>query len=174
MSKKVKMIILTAVVLMSCLAPSVSAQVTGVLQAIAVVAPALTVDGTSALDFETVVPGVDKAVDKATAEAGEFTVAGGSAGAEVQLSFVLPTELASGTDVLPVAFTTTDVAYATDVLRTQSPPTAIANPFIVTTATLAADGGMTIWIGGEVTPTPVQPAGNYSANVELTITLTGN
>ena len=165
---------LFAVITMICFIVPANAQVTGTLQAIATVAASLTVTGTASLDFGTVVPGVDKAVNKALAEAGEWTVAGGTAGAEVQMSFTLPTELVSGSDVMPVAFTTTDVGYATDALRTQNPPTAICNPFLVTTANLAADGGMSIWIGGEVSPTPVQPAGSYSADVEVTITLTGN
>ena len=156
------------------LGSAATAQVTGVLQAVAVVSSSLTVQGTSQLDFQTVVPGVDKAVDKATAEAGEFTVAGGGPGAEVQLTFTLPNQLLSGANSMPVVFSTTDASYATDVLRTQSPPTAICNPYIVTTANLAADGGMTVWIGGEVMPSPVQSAGTYSANIELTVTLTGN
>ncbi|RKX24802.1 MAG: hypothetical protein DRP45_07395 [Candidatus Zixiibacteriota bacterium] len=173
MSRRVKLVLMLTVVL-AVAAPGVSAQVTGTIQAIATVAASLNVQGTSSLDFGTVVPGVDLALATTSIEAGEFTIQSGPAGAEVQFAFTLPTELTSGANSLAIAFATTDAAYATDALRTQNPPTAVVNPLITTTANLAADGGMAVWIGGEVSPTAVQAAGDYSGDIEISVTLTGN
>ncbi len=164
-----KLIIALVIGLICLLARTKSTAESGSILATATVAASLTVTGANNLDFETVTKGVPKSVNKATAAtAGEWTIAGGAGVEQVQLAFTtLPAQLTSGGNNMPIAFNATDASYGT----IQGTATAM-NPAAGATTNLVA-GGLTIWIGGTVSPGAAQVGGSYSATVVLDVTLTG-
>ncbi len=162
-------IALVLLILLLMSAPKPTAQESATIQATATVVSSLTITGDNGLNFQTVTPGVPKSVDKATsADAGHFVISG-SGTDEVQLQFTtLPSQLAAGGATMPISFGATDAAYGTD----QGTATAM-NPTGVVTTNLSA-GSLEVWLGGTVNPGAGQAGGNYSANVVLQVTLTGN
>jgi len=174
MFKVINRILVCGLLCLPLIGTELKAQESGIIQVTATVAAALTVTGTNNLIFQTVTPGVDKSVDKSTpGEAGEWTVSGAN-GSEVTLEFTLPTELISGVNTMPISFTATDASYSNNGANNQGNPTAEINPAIVTTTTLRADGDTMAWIGGTVNPAIAQTSGDYSADIVLIVTLTGN
>jgi len=151
------------------------AQESATVQAIATVLPALTVTGTNDLDFGTVIPGTPSTVDKAdVGDAGELVVAG-SPTAEVEIDFTLPDSLrTAGGEAMEVSFLATDASYDDGSGGGQATPSGVLNPLVTETQNLGAGGGMTIWIGGQVDPSPAQTGGSYTGTITLTITPTGN
>jgi hypothetical protein len=150
------------------------AQATGSLKAVATVLPTISVTGTHDLNFETVMPGVDKSVDKlSVGQAGEFQIHG-TILAEVTLDFTLPDSLALGTAILPISFSSTDASYDDGTAGGQQSPAGTINPNIQNALRLGADGYMFVWLGGTVNPTLLQNSGDYEAEVTLTVTYTGN
>ncbi len=160
-----------------CLAAPLSpvqAQESATVQAIATVLSALTVTGTNDLNFGNVTPGTPVAVDKADVGlAGEFTITGMPA-AEVSLAFTLPDSLrTTAGDAMDIVFTATDASFD-DGTGDQTAPLAIVNPLITGLGNIGGGGILTVWIGGQVTPTVSQTGGSYTGQVTLTVTLTGN
>ena len=82
-------------------AATAEAQNSASIQATATVLSALTVAAGQNLLFGNVTPGVNKTIAITDAGAGTFTVTK-AATSGVTLSFTLPTNLASGTDLLPI------------------------------------------------------------------------
>ncbi|MFH1374936.1 MAG: hypothetical protein ABII79_14220 [bacterium] len=155
-------------------ARKMDAQVSSTIQARATVVASMTVIGSNDLDFGIVTPGVDKSVEKiAVGSAGEWTVVAGGFGAEVTLDFTLPDSLSSGTSSLPITFSSSDASYANSALATQTNPSVSMNPYSVSTVNLNSTGSMTVWLGGSVSPIMSQGAGEYTASIQLTVTLTG-
>jgi len=150
-------------------------QESATVQAIATVLPALTVTGTNDLDFGTVVPGTPATVDKADiGDAGEYVIAGNPT-AEVNLDFTLPDSLrTAGGEAMDVIFVATDASYDDGSGGGQAAPSGVLNPLVTETQNLGAAGGMTIWIGGQVEPSPAQTGGSYTGTVTLTVTPTGS
>lgn len=178
MSKKIWLkSILGILFLFTLSAPGLHAQESATIQATATVISALSVIGIHDLMFETVIPGTPKTVDKATiGRAGEFQLTGHDS-AEVTLEFTLPDSLillADTTRFMIVAFSNTDAAYDDGTGGGQTSPAGIINPNGPTTERLGTAGQMEIWLGGTVTPTITQTGGDYSADVTLTVTYTGN
>jgi hypothetical protein len=132
------------------------------IQATATVLSALTVTAGNNLAFGNVTQGVAKTVAFADAGAGTFTVTK-AANSAVTLSFTLPTNLASGTDLLPIG--TWTGAWNT------SASTAGATAFTPTAAgsntSLTAGTSLTVFVGATVTPAGGQAAGNYSGTVTM-------
>lgn len=156
-------------------ARNMDAQVSGTIQARATVVASMTVTGSNDLDFGTVTPGVDKSVEKiAVGSAGEWTVVAGGSGAEVTLDFTLPNSLSAGASSLSIIFSNSDASYANSALASQTSPSVSMNPSLVTTANLSSTGAMTVWLGGSVSPIMSQSAGEYTASIQLTVTLTGS
>lgn len=156
--------------------PIIQAQESATVQATAMVLAALTVTGTNDLNFGIVTPGTPKLVDKTdVGNAGEWTISG-SASAEVQIDFTLPDSLRTATlEAIDINFLVTDASFEDGTGGGQAAPAGNLNPSITNTENLnAADGSMTVWIGGQVNPSISQPFGNYSGNIEITITLTGS
>lgn len=147
------------------------AQNTGNITAQANVVTPITVTPQINLDFGNVFPGVAKTVPRTAATAGRWR-ASGFGGAQVTLSFTLPTNLTSGANTLPISFgagtagrnTVLDAATATAF-----------DPAAGATANLAAAPAseLFVWIGGTVTPTVAQPAGLYTGTITLTVSYTG-
>ena len=173
---KLRNLILPAVIIFLIAPYPVSAQESGSIQAIATVLPALSVTGVTDLNFETVIPGTDKFVDKATSGlAGEFHIQGGP-NAEVILDLTLPTTLANNdsTAFMNIVFSGTDASYDDETGGGQPAPAGIIDPRISNTLDLGATGQLDIWMGGEVQPSVAQTGGDYAADVVLTVTATGN
>jgi len=121
------------------------------------------------LDFGTdIVPGVAKTVDKSATTSGKFTLAG-QISRQIAITFTLPTNLSSGTNLMPITFTTTDAGYQNSV----SPMTAF-NPAVVQNASFSATGTMDVYLGGKVTPTAGQVSGLYTAPVTISLVYTTN
>jgi hypothetical protein len=143
-------------------AATAEAQTSASIQATATVLSALTVTAGNALQFGNVTPGVAKTVAITDAGAGTFTVAKATSSG-VTLSFTLPTDLASGTDLLPIGSwtggwnTTATAAGATTF-----------TPSAAGTSTAATAGtALTVFVGATVSPAALQPAGSYTGNVTM-------
>ncbi len=92
---------------------SALAQERGTIQALATVISSLNVVGTNNLQFGTVTPGINKAVDKSSVGfAGEWLVTGTS-NAEITVDFELPDSLATvdSLSFLTIIFSGTDASY---------------------------------------------------------------
>lgn len=155
--------------------PTVQAQESATIQAVATVISALTVTGSNDLNFGNVTPGTPKSVAKTDfGTAGEWSLSGPAA-AEVQITFTLPDSLHSATAAMPVTFLASDASYEDGTGGGQAAPAGNLNPLNTNLVNLSAvDGSMTVWIGGQTTPSAGQAGGNYSADVEIIVSLTGS
>lgn len=148
---------------------ALAAQNSGTVQATATVLTPISENGEQDLQFGNVFPGLDKSVLVSDlASAGRFQVTGEGV-SQVALSFTLPASLTSGGNALPIVFGASDAAYGPDA-GTQSAtfdPSAVSNQNLV-------GGALYVWIAGTVQPAIGQLAGNYSADVTLTVTYTGS
>jgi len=161
---------LALVALLAIGATSAQAQVSANITATAVVQTPLTVTGAAALDFQNVFPGLAKTISPVTAAtAGRFTI-GGQLNAEVNITFVLPTNLTFGANNLPIGTWTG----GRNTANTQASQTAITPTGTTTTRLDATTGALYIWLGATVTPTVAQAAGTYNGTVTMTVAYTGN
>lgn len=149
-------------------ATSASAQNTDndAIDVTAVVEAALDVTGAQDLDFGTLLPGFGRTIAPDDLGSGEFAITGAD-GAEIDLSFTLPatSALSNGTDDLPVTFTA-GVGAARGA-------TVALDPTAGGTTTLGLTG-VSVFLGGTVSPAANQPAGAYTAPVTLTASYTGS
>jgi len=152
------------------------AQESASIQATATVIAGIVITGEHDLLFGTVLPGVDKSVDKGDVGfAGAWHVNGDNA-AEITLDFTLPDSLMHQDSVayMRIEFTNTDASYDDGTGGGQTVPVAAINPNGPETLVLGATGQMDVWIGGTVRPDLTQTGGNYAAEVILTVAYTGN
>jgi hypothetical protein len=160
-----------------------SSQDVAVGQATATVLTVLSVTATSPLAFGDVYQGVPKTIAKNTATAGEFTITG-EADANIAVYMQLPDYLAtdaasgSGDDRMVIAFSTTDCNI--DTTGAGDPTGFVAvdgwidqDPHNVTSATTVGSAGTNIYLGGTVQPSVDQKAGDYEADIVLTVAYTG-
>lgn len=133
---------------------------TGSINATATVLQALSVNGTD-LAFGNIAPTATKTV--APAAGGTFVVAG-QAGANVNLTFTLPTSLGTGVAIGSwTGLQNTANASGTATAFTPS-GTTFATPLSGTTGT----GNLYIWLGATLTTTAAA-TGSYSAPIQLTV-----
>ncbi|MBU8933461.1 MAG: hypothetical protein KOO62_05585 [candidate division Zixibacteria bacterium] len=172
---RIRIITVCLALVLGVAAPGLQAQESATVQALATVISALTVTGTNDLDFGNVTPGTPETVAKTdVGTAGEWSITGPSA-AEVQITFTLPDSLHSATAAMPITFLGTDGSYEDGTGGGQAAPAGNLNPLNTNLVDLSAiDGSMTVWIGGQTIPSVGQSGGNYSADVEIIVTLTGN
>ena len=169
-------VILFAAILLIAVNPNLQAQESATISATATVLPAMSVIGDNNLIFGTVLPDVNKSVDKASSGfAGAFHIQGNS-GAEISVDFVLPTELytSDSSSTMTILFTDTDASYDDETGAGQLSPTGVIDPRGLTTLNLGGSGAMDLWLGGTVRPNLTQTGGDYEAEVTITITYTGN
>jgi len=169
-------VLLSGLILLVLFSGSNNAQEIGTIQATANVLQALVVRGLNNLEFGVVTPGINKTVDKGdVGPAGEWDITGQPL-AEVLLDFALPDSLIheDSTFGMQVVFSTTDVSYDDGTGGGQTLPAGVVNPHALEVQDLGATGVMNIWIGGTVMPRLSQTGGYYTADVVLTVTLTGN
>lgn len=151
--------------LVAGLAPLATAQSnSGSITATAVVQQPISVIGAVNLSFGNVFPGVPATVALADAGAGRYDVLG-QASAPVTLAFtVLPVNLTSAGNNLPVAFTAGYNA-------TNSAPGATSfAPAGGASTTLSGTGALFVFLGGTVTPAVSQVAGTYTGTITLQVT----
>jgi hypothetical protein len=132
------------------------------IQATATVLSALSVAAGNNLVFGNVTPGLNKTIAITDGGAGTFTVTK-AATSGVTLSFTLPTDLASGLNLLPIgswsgAWNTS----ATTAGATAFTPSAAGSNTAVTAGT-----SLTVFVGATVSPVAAQAAGNYSGTVTM-------
>jgi hypothetical protein len=138
---------------------------TGGVSALAQVQQPINVTGAVDLDFGNVFPGVNKTIGVAAATAGRFDVTG-QASTPVLISFVLPANLTSGGNNLPIGTWTGHH-------NTANSPAGGSNftPSAATTnSTFGAGGTLFVFVGASVTPATNQAAGGYSGTVQMTVT----
>ena len=155
-----------AALVVSIAAPA-QAQSNSVAATADVVTP-LTVNSLAPLAFGNVYPGVAKTVAPADAAAGKLSIAG-YAGAQVAISFTLPTTLSSGANTLPVG----SWSGVHNVTNSAS-GTAFTPATTATNATLSGTGGLWVFLGAQVSPSATQIAGSYSSTVTMNVAYTGN
>jgi len=176
MTKRVRYSLLFSILIVLLTVQSIPAQESGIIQATATVLSALTIRGTNNLQFMTVTPGINKTVDKADVGfAGEWEITG-EALVEITLDFTLPDSLIlqDSTVGMPVSFSNTDASYEDGTGGGQTSPAGLLNPHALETRNIGATGYMWVWIGGTVLPRLTQTGGDYSADIVLTIALTGS
>lgn len=137
---------------------SASANVTATVQ------QPITVTKNNDLSFGIVFPGVDKSIAVTAGGAAKFTVSG-QATTPVNLTFTLPATIASGGNNLTINtwtghYNTVD-APTGGTSFTPSPS--------ATSATLAGDGSLYVYVGATAAPTVSQAAGAYSGTMTLTV-----
>ncbi len=174
--KSLSQTILILCLLLLFLGVPVMAQESGTIQAIATVVSSLKVTGVNSLNFGTVVPGVNKSVDKTDLGfAGEWQVTGEPL-AELSVDFLLPNNLYTidSSASLMISFSATDASYDDGSGGGQIAPAGSLNPNGPSVLTIGADGTLSVWIGGSVQPKISQTGGDYSADVILTVAYTGS
>lgn len=155
---------LVAVALVGTATVQAQSQTAGV-NATATVQQPIDVIGAVDLGFGNVFPGVAKTVAVTDATAGRFDVTG-QGSAPVLMSFVLPANLTSGANNLPIGSWTGHH-------NTSNAPSGGTNftPSAGTTnSTFSAGGSLFVFVGATVTPATNQAAGAYSGTVQLTVT----
>jgi hypothetical protein len=152
------------------------AQESATIQALATVVSTLHITGITNLNFGTVTLGINKSVNKnVTGQAGQWDITGNPS-SEINLDFTLPTQLRT-TDSLAtmnISFSNTDASYDDGSGGGQSAPVGVLNPNGPSTHNLGIGGLMSVWIGGTVHPSISQTAGDYAADIILTVAYTGN
>jgi hypothetical protein len=134
------------------------------IQATAVVQQPINVVGAVPLDFGNVFPGVNKAVAVTDGTAGRFDVTG-QASAPVSMSFVLPGNLSSGGNLLPIG------SWTGHHSPTNSPSggTNFVPSAGSTASAFSGTGQLYVFVGATVSPASNQAAGNYSGSVQMTV-----
>ncbi len=169
-------------IIILALPSAAGAQAVATGQATATILASLTVTATHDLEFGNVLQGVEKVADKTViAEAGVFQVTG-AGGFEISMHLQLPTYLwnsAPGSeDRLLVSFSNTDADIDTTAAGTPAAHGAGAvvglNPHSLPDTPLGgADNILQLYMGGKVYPAVDQRAGNYLADIVLTVAYTG-
>lgn len=133
------------------------------ITATATVQAPINVTAVNNLDFQNVFPGIAKTVLVTAPQAGRWDVAG-AASTPVSLNFTLPTNLASGANLMAIGTWTGNHNTTATPAGTGFTPSGTP-----TAATLSATGTLFVFIGATVTPLVNQPAGVYTAAVTLTV-----
>ncbi|MFA5010941.1 MAG: DUF4402 domain-containing protein, partial [Ignavibacteria bacterium] len=100
--------------------------------------------------------------------AGKFLLAG-QPNRQISIAFTLPTNLTNEGNTMPITFSTTDAGYIVN-----SGSISAFNPAVSTNASFGTDGAMEIVLGGTVTPSSTQVAGQYTAPVTISLQYTTN
>ena len=120
------------------------------------------------LTFGLVVGGIPASIRPEDPAAAQFEVTlRGQPPHAVTLTLMLPRELTSGADRLPIHFDATSAAWAT---RDAPDARTAFDPARGTTVTLDQRGpkSILVWIGGVLEPGPTQPSGDYAELITIT------
>jgi hypothetical protein len=124
----------------------------------------ITVTKNNDLSFGSVFPGVNKAIGVTAGGAAKFTVAG-QASTPVNLTFTLPATIASGGNNLTINSWTGQY----NPVDAPTGGTTFTPSTSATTATLASDGALYVYVGATAAPTASQAAGSYSGSMTMTV-----
>jgi len=138
---------------------------TATIQATATVQQPINVTGAVNLAFGNVFPGIAKTIAVGAAGAGRFDVTG-QGSAPVLITFVLPANLTSGANNLPIGTWTGH----RNTVNNPATGTNFTPSAGTTNATFSATGQLFVFVGGTVTPATNQAAGAYSGTVQMTVT----
>lgn len=145
-------------------AARVEAQNNATIQATATVLSALQVTAGTNLQFGNVTPGVNKSIAIADAGAGRFDVVK-AANSGVTLSFILPTNLGSGPNNLPIGSWTG----GWNTSATPAGATGFTPGPVSTNTTVTAGTSIFVYVGATVSPAAAQVAGNYTGDVTMSV-----
>lgn len=137
---------------------------TATILASATVMQPINVVGAVNLAFGSVFPGVARTVAVNTAGAGRFDVTG-QPSAPVFVSFVLPANLTSGANTLPIGTWTGHH----NTVNNPTTGTTFTPSAAMTTATFSGTGQLFVFIGATVTPATNQAAGVYNGTIQITV-----
>jgi hypothetical protein len=129
----------------------------------------LTVTSISPLAFGNVYPGLAKTVAPTDAAAGKLSIAG-YPGAQVAITFTLPSALTSGANSLSIG----SWSGAHNVASNTTGATSFTPSATATNVSLSGTGGLWVFLGAQVSPAPTQLAGSYSSTVTMVVAYTGN
>ena len=167
-----KVVLAIAVVFALAMSQNIFAQqvpVTANINAKGTVITHITVTSTSDLDFgDDLIAGIATTVDKTASNAGKFVLAG-QRNRQMNIAFTLPSNLLNGAYTMPISFTSTDAGF-----KTSGSQITAFNPASGSNATFGSDGTMEVYLGGKVTPSQTQEAGQYTAPVTITLQYTTN
>jgi hypothetical protein len=126
------------------------------------------------LIFGSVFSGVPKSISKKSpGEAAEFHISG-TANAEISIDFSLQTYMHTNGANMRLDYSNIDCAMDSSASPDQTNPDRDnLNPWQSLTYRLGSTG-LTIWLGGTVTPGLVQKPGDYTGMITLTVAYTGN
>ncbi len=176
MSKNYRHFHIALILLILAIFQPIQAQESATIQATATVISAITIIGNNNLRFETVIPGIDKIVDKSSVGfAGEWEINGNSI-AEITLDFILPDSIyvIDSSAGMRINFNNTDASFDDQTGSGQTAPSGVLNPNGPSAERLGIGGIMFVWIGGTVYPNMTQTGGDYSGDVVLTVAYTGS
>ncbi|HEX6966219.1 MAG TPA: DUF4402 domain-containing protein [Gemmatimonadaceae bacterium] len=149
---------------------------TGTINATATVLQPITITGSNDLQFGNVFPGVNKTVDYTDAtNAGQFTVSG-DGGAQVAVSFDLPTDL-NGPSGSTLPIDTWTGYYNTTNSTSSGGSTFTPSSSAVDTnlsGSTGSAGSLYVFLGATVKPATNQTQGSYSNTVTMTVAYTGS
>jgi len=129
----------------------------------------ISVGTTRDLDFgNDILPGILRSIDKNSNSAGKFSIMG-EAGKEVNVMITAPGVLYSGTNTLPLQFTSTDGGY-----QITGGSVIDFDPLVPVNATLGSDGVLDVYLGGSVNPAFRQAPGEYLGTIIVEFNYTGN
>lgn len=144
----------------------------------ALVITAITLSSTQGLIFGDVRQGVPTTILADNSSAAIFRISGNSQ-AGINLRLQLPSYMShiSGSDRLTILFDATSVSVDTTAANDPTNPGISGwlstNPYSLPSAAIIGSGGTDIYLGGEIVPSPLQAAGNYEAEIVLTVAYNG-
>ena len=165
MKRFAKSILGAALAALLSTAPLMGQTQTATIQATATVMQPINVVGAVNLAFGSVFPGVARTVAVNAAGAGRFDITG-QASAPVFVSFVLPANLTSGANNLPIGTWTGH----RNTVNNPTTGTNFTPSAALTAATFSATGQLFTFIGATVTPATNQAAGVYNGTIQITVT----
>jgi hypothetical protein len=164
-----KLIIAIFSVLMLTIYSNSFSQITGSCNAKGTVLTPISIISTTDLNFgTTLLPGISVSIDKTSGSAGKFSLSG-YANKQISISFILPSSLINGSYTMPITFSSSDAAY-----KITSGSYTAFNPAVSVNANLGTDGKMDVVLGGNIIPAHNQPAGLYTAPVQINLFYTGS
>jgi hypothetical protein len=122
------------------------------------------------LNFQQIIPGIQKTITELSPQSGKFTITGNGSRMTVSISFNLSQNLSYGFYNMPVVYTAT---YSNNPNDNQ--PGIPFNPYAGTTLTFDdKTKEYYIKLGGTITPTAVQFSGDYSDPMIIILTILSN
>lgn len=133
---------------------------------------ALTVTAVQGITFGNVIPGVPSTIAYTDfARAGQFVVRGPT-GAQVEITFTLPSSLAGpGSNLMPMGWAANSCGVSPNGTQSTATPADPRGPF--TTTIDPRNGRVYLYLGGIAQPLGTNAAGTYTGTVVLTAALTG-